>query len=630
MASDAVHKVLEDMVPAMEYFIARKVFSKDEVKDIVKKRTDTEYLLQGPNAGYEEVLQSITYEKGLEEIRRKRSKGVQLKQHKHNDHIIERITKIYDRFGEFMSGEDRIQLNYSQLEFLSKQKGKSYDRRCSQILGKLILEHPGREDIWVHAARWEMERHHSIDNSRDILQRALRLTPTGLRIWKAYFLIELTYWGELLSAFDDAEDKEDASKKPEMSVLLSGEIPKIVHKHAMKSISDPLLRRDITIEFIRISLMFEHTGEILTYLRSYIQDVIQQETPSASVTAIQVAMPFLVSESGIENEKKNDDTPESILKLLLKNNTLTIEELFLVCDEVSAAIFPTEQDKKKSFLEISLSGENIETASYHVCKQALLEKVKSAKYWKALSQTTQKTPLIWTIKFLSKSGEDTSLQQLFKQLSSVAASDVDIMLLRLETDKSGESLKQALSSIKFGSDTNPQCWKIFVKGICLYYNKKEMLSELIKKAIATTAALQTGPGRVEALTGVARIALVADPITSMDSLQTVSKIPETVAAQLVSAALGSCQSEQTSVIDLIKRRKISSKSDPKTNKIRQLFDRLLRGPAGLGSSALLWALWIDWERKIDPTCTARMTQMATRKPGGVLASDLHQQLALLA
>ncbi|KAJ9471996.1 hypothetical protein DIPPA_10400, partial [Diplonema papillatum] len=54
MSADSVHKILEESVPALEYFFARSVFSREEIKDIVKKRTATEYILHGPNATLDE------------------------------------------------------------------------------------------------------------------------------------------------------------------------------------------------------------------------------------------------------------------------------------------------------------------------------------------------------------------------------------------------------------------------------------------------------------------------------------------------------------------------------------------------------------------------------------------------
>jgi U3 small nucleolar RNA-associated protein 6 len=46
--ADTVRYLMEEMVPELEDFVARRYFSRAEVKAIVARRTDFEYLLKRP------------------------------------------------------------------------------------------------------------------------------------------------------------------------------------------------------------------------------------------------------------------------------------------------------------------------------------------------------------------------------------------------------------------------------------------------------------------------------------------------------------------------------------------------------------------------------------------------------
>eukprot|EP00754_Rhynchopus_humris_P011790 Rhum_TRINITY_DN14249_c14_g1::Rhum_TRINITY_DN14249_c14_g1_i1::g.76946::m.76946/K14557/UTP6; U3 small nucleolar RNA-associated protein 6 len=296
MAAEAVHKAMEECVPAMEYYMARNVFSKDEVKEIIKRRTAMEYSLHG-GAGSSpvEIMKAINYEKSLEVLRKRRSKKVVMR-NRFNEHIQQRIAKLYERFQPSMRGEDRVDMAYDHVRWLGTlKKSKEAEKAMGQVLGRLVTEHPQREDIWVFCARWEMEHHNSIDNARALLQKGLRMVPQGKLLWRAYFMIELTYLGELLENLKSSPPAEGSDEPPldaNLKLILNGAIPKVVHSHCMAAFDDPTppdadavardgvapyekqlqsarnTRAALTADFLRISRRFEFTAGLQSFLCS--------------------------------------------------------------------------------------------------------------------------------------------------------------------------------------------------------------------------------------------------------------------------------------------------------------------------------------------------------------------------
>eukprot|EP00878_Enallax_costatus_P017114 GHUV01017969.1.p1 GENE.GHUV01017969.1~~GHUV01017969.1.p1 ORF type:complete len:111 (+),score=23.01 GHUV01017969.1:290-622(+) len=70
--ADTVRYMMEEMVPELEDLVKQKYFSKQEVKQIVKRRQDFEYLLKRKAALKEDYLRYIEYESKLEELRQHR------------------------------------------------------------------------------------------------------------------------------------------------------------------------------------------------------------------------------------------------------------------------------------------------------------------------------------------------------------------------------------------------------------------------------------------------------------------------------------------------------------------------------------------------------------------------------
>lgn len=70
--ADKVENILERMTDELQYYIKEELFSKREVKKIVKERRNAEYKMQRKDANLLFFLDSIKFEKSLDKLRAKR------------------------------------------------------------------------------------------------------------------------------------------------------------------------------------------------------------------------------------------------------------------------------------------------------------------------------------------------------------------------------------------------------------------------------------------------------------------------------------------------------------------------------------------------------------------------------
>ena len=70
--ADTVHYHLERMLPELEDLENRELFTREEIKEIVRKRRDFEYLLKRHSTLKVDYLRYVEYETQLEEFRRSR------------------------------------------------------------------------------------------------------------------------------------------------------------------------------------------------------------------------------------------------------------------------------------------------------------------------------------------------------------------------------------------------------------------------------------------------------------------------------------------------------------------------------------------------------------------------------
>ncbi|CAG8688995.1 17119_t:CDS:2, partial [Dentiscutata heterogama] len=270
--AETVQYYLEKMVPELEDYERKELFSKQEIKSIIRKRTNFEYSLKKRPCQKDDFLKYIEYEMNLEKLRKKRKE--RLGKTSISDYaIIRRIYHIFDRAVIKFKGDIPLWLQY--IEFA---KSTGAGKLLGKIFGSALQLHPTKPLFWIHAAKWEFEANANITASRALLQRSLRLNPSSIQLWHEYFKLELVYIEKiksrrkilgisskssileksntgdviLISGLEDENKFEDNNK-------MCGEIVKTVYLNAINSIPYDLAFRQ---QFVNICFEFSDTQNI--------------------------------------------------------------------------------------------------------------------------------------------------------------------------------------------------------------------------------------------------------------------------------------------------------------------------------------------------------------------------------
>lgn len=253
------------MIPELEDFQEKKIFSPAEVKSIVKKRTAYEYKFKRQSPQLNDFLSCIQYEMTLDKLRHKRKKNLGIRKVLASDYGCKsRVHFSYERALRKFGSDVELWLEYigfAERTNSSKQLGKIFPRALQM--------HPNKPELWVKAALWEFRTNQNVDASRVMFQRGLRFNKSSQGLWLHFFKMEMEYIMKLLdrkkliaatfaatnlmdgddSADDSEEEAEKRAKKIEEDiqngvaldldekdkVFLSGIIPRAVYKNAVAS-----------------------------------------------------------------------------------------------------------------------------------------------------------------------------------------------------------------------------------------------------------------------------------------------------------------------------------------------------------------------------------------------------------
>eukprot|EP01082_Thalassiosira_pseudonana_P006858 g15074.t1 g15074 contig21:491999-494559(-) len=270
--AEQVQAVLERMVAPLKDLRDRGIFSEEEIRAIVNRRRQSEYLLQRRGtARQSDYLRYIEQEILLEKLRKLRKQKVMQEQHeerrrrrleglddsdndddgenddgtsnqgrkngkgkkKHayqssgpgDSHIISHIHFLYQRLLKKFHYPVEVIVNYAAFA----REHKSF-HVMSRVYAEGLQHHPREEGLWIEAASFEFFGHiaqdnersettklvgSSIQNARVLMQRGLRINgKTSQELWLQYFALEMHYVQKLRGRreiLEGAKAKDDAS-----------------------------------------------------------------------------------------------------------------------------------------------------------------------------------------------------------------------------------------------------------------------------------------------------------------------------------------------------------------------------------------------------------------------------------
>lgn len=284
--AEHVQAALDQMVAPLRDLMDRKIFSESEVRSIVERRRESEYLLRRPAARKADFLRYIEQEIALERLRglrtlkqkrdhrksqpteddrlvEKDDKGRKEVQHIGDTHIVKLIHLLFVR--AIRKSRSDLSLHLQHAEFCRQQKSW---RRLGKVYAEALQVFPLQAGLWIEAASHEFfGPPRSIQNARILLQRGLRFNGKSEELWLAYFLLEMhfaqTIKGRRHILNPEADESLDFSAGSN-AIGTEYKIPFVVLKNAIKALPDSVQFR---LKFMDTCKQFPQTDALMEYVQ---------------------------------------------------------------------------------------------------------------------------------------------------------------------------------------------------------------------------------------------------------------------------------------------------------------------------------------------------------------------------
>eukprot|EP00347_Sterkiella_histriomuscorum_P012065 403370024 len=403
---DKVDLILEKMTDELQYYLQQELFSKKEVKKIVKERRNQEYKMQRKDATLLFFLDSLQFEKKLDKLRHKRKRGKVGPEGKGNmkivlmDHSIKkRIMYLYDR--AVRKFKENIALQKEYMQYLVESRSF---QKLNRVLARSVQIHPHNLDFWLIGVYTELDMRGNLFSSRKLMLQAIRNNPNSAQFYVEYFKYELKFYEkiqqriQILNGGDEEKqkledekkidfimDEEDEEVKSELSINQGNDIEKDLDaekaredgKHSGSSRLVEIVFDNINEQFgeqIHILKQCKDTAMSSDFLDQQLKDKIKaiylekKNSPSGSESYILMKMKIIGDDLiklqvFIEKNSQRFTTKETIeivkqrLETLITKETdnnnkkilihLVIESIGLSADEKASELF-----KYKKYLNL--------------------------------------------------------------------------------------------------------------------------------------------------------------------------------------------------------------------------------------------------------------------------------------
>lgn len=211
----AIDMRLERLVPAMEEYFVKGIFTKQQLQEIATERRNHEYKLVARPLLYVDVKRAIDFEMELEARINSYLAGSEM-QLKHRNDVIERIAHIFQiaipcleanitSGGATSAGAVAVTslLNVAARErdllerqYLTFLRDFGRENELSRYLAGSLQRAPGNVAPWVFSVEWELQKGNA-DNARSIAQEALKHIAADPRAWVALLRVETGFVNQI-------------------------------------------------------------------------------------------------------------------------------------------------------------------------------------------------------------------------------------------------------------------------------------------------------------------------------------------------------------------------------------------------------------------------------------------------
>ncbi|KAG2432848.1 hypothetical protein HXX76_008581 [Chlamydomonas incerta] len=279
--ADTVQYLMEQMIPELEDLEQKGYFTRAEVKKIVQKRQNFEYLLKRRAALKEDYYRYADFEMKLEELRqaRKAKKHIKGKKGLAEVGIVRRIHFIFERAGRKFRSDLSLWLRW--IEVCKRYKST---KQLSKVITKALSRHSTVSALWIEAARWEFDTNNDMAAARSLMQQGLRMCKADEDMWLQYYSLELLYALKLrvrrkvLGLDDLAADVSGKAGTPgapsaaAVRAVMQGGVARIVFKNAVAALPT---RLGFRARFLDVLRRFEYG--FVAGLLEQVYDSIQQD-----------------------------------------------------------------------------------------------------------------------------------------------------------------------------------------------------------------------------------------------------------------------------------------------------------------------------------------------------------------
>lgn len=237
---ERVHFQQEQMLDELKDLVEKNLFTEQETKQIMKKRTGFETALVRRVAKKADYLRYATYEMGLEQLRRKRVARMKLPPGPAtiSDYaLVRRQLHIFERAVNKFKSDVGLWVQYIEV---AKREGAR--ALVGRITARALQLHPNQPGLFILAASHELE-HHSPSAARVLLQRGIRMNPESMDIWVEYLKMELGFietlrrrWDTLGIKVVGEEEMEEYGSAEARRVVMEGGIVESVIANAGKAV----------------------------------------------------------------------------------------------------------------------------------------------------------------------------------------------------------------------------------------------------------------------------------------------------------------------------------------------------------------------------------------------------------
>ncbi|POS69566.1 hypothetical protein DHEL01_v212040 [Diaporthe helianthi] len=181
---------LERAVPQLREFEEKEIFTKDEIRTLVSKRTEFEHLVLGPGCKPHNFQSYVAWELSLDKLRARRCLRKKIK-HSTSHASNARVFNIYERAVFRHPGSLELWADY--LDYAARVKAT---KRWRKIMTRALRMHPINPGLWARAGR-RAAGDGDMEGARGMFMRGCRFCNSTVDLWLEYARVEMEWLAKM-------------------------------------------------------------------------------------------------------------------------------------------------------------------------------------------------------------------------------------------------------------------------------------------------------------------------------------------------------------------------------------------------------------------------------------------------